>query len=884
MSADPHALPPTPDRVCSQTLVASVPSFPAKGSLGERLRRHRTESLARIRAFHAGGGAGLSTTRLVTAAADAALEALWDVLAPAHKLVGAVLVGVGGTGRREMSPDSDWDLLLLHTGRGEVASFARAFSTALWDARVHVGWSVRTLAEATGAAREDTDFRTALLDARRIAGDGRLWGRAERSVLAEQRTRDADAFVRAKAAELRARREKFGDTVFLLEPNVKQGQGGLRDLEAALWVAQVRFRARTLGQLLERGALPRHDVGEARSARDFLMRVRNAAHLATGRKEDRLTFELQASLSAELGYRNGPEGAAVERFMRHLYLAAGTLRRVSDAVLARAEEERAPRRIFRSERRVGHFKEFRGRLTVDDGTLFQRSPAEVLRLFQNAGELGLPIYSWARERIAEALPALVAARGEPEVVEALKALFLSPAGRGAVLDEMHALGVLGALVPEFGRITAHHQNDLYHVYTVDVHTLRALRRLYALRAGDLVDVEPELGRMLADLEDPLPLYLGMLLHDAGKGLGGDHSVRGRELMVTLGARLGLTPRQRAVAEFLVLHHLTMSQTAQRRDLSDPELIRWFAELCGDVEKLTALYLLTWADMSSVAPGMWNAWRAGLVHELYRKAHAVLSGKEGAERAEREAFAEAWTRRLGAEEASRLLDSLPDRYFDATPPADALRHAVLLRRARRFPIAAVLRRTLEGHAEVHVAAPDAPGLLATWSGVLAAHGLDILSARIVSTADGYALDVFEVRGRAGRPVERTRWRRARADLVAAARGKLDVPALLARRRGGKILHRALPPVATRVSVDNRASQRFTVVDVRGEDRLGLLHDLAAALAGARLEIAVAKVATEANRAIDSFYVTRRGEKLTDPGEVETVRAQLAAAVPAPTLEG
>jgi len=880
---DPHALPPTPDRVCSQALIASVPPFPARGSLGERLRQHRAASLDRIRAFHAGGGAGLSTARLVTAAADAALGALWDVLAPAHKLHGAVLVGLGGTGRRDMSPGSDWDLLLLHTGRGEVASFARAFSTALWDAKVHLGWSVRTLAETTAAAHEDTAFRTALLDARRIAGDGRLWSRAERSVLAEQRTRDADAFVHAKTDEFRARREKFGDTVFLLEPNVKNGQGGLRDLEAALWVAQVRFHARSLGQLLERGVLPRHDIAGARAARDFLMRVRHAAHLATGRKEDRLTFDLQASLARELGYRTGPEGEPVERFMRHVYLAAGTLRRQSDALVARAEEERAPRRIFRTERKVGHFKVFRERLTVDDGTLFQRAPAEVVRMFQLAGELGVPLYSWARERIAEALPALIAARGTPEMVEALKALFTSPAGRGAVLDEMHALGVLGALVPEFGRITAHHQNDLYHVYTVDVHTLRALRRLYALRAGDLVDVEPERGRLIADLEDPLPLYLGMLLHDAGKGMGGDHSVRGKELMATLGERLELTSRQREIAEFLVLHHLTMSQTAQRRDLSDPELIRWFAELCGDLERLRALYLLTWADMSSVAPGVWNAWRAGLVQDLYRKAHAVLSGG-GTGHAAREAFADAWTRTLGAGETARLLASLPERYFDATPPEDALRHALLLRRARRVPLAAVLRRTLEGHAEVHVAAPDAPGLLAAWSGVLAAHGLDILSARIVSTADGYALDVFEVRGRAGQPVERTRWRRARADLVAAARGNLDVPSLLARRRGGKLLHRALPPVATRVSVDNRASLRFTVVDVRGEDRLGLLHDLAAALAGAQLEIAVAKVATEANRAIDSFYVTRRGSKLTDPSEVEALRGQLAAAVPAPPPEG
>ncbi|HZJ54046.1 MAG TPA: hypothetical protein VFD38_07895, partial [Myxococcaceae bacterium] len=344
MSIDPHALPPTPDRVCSQALTASVPHFPARGSPGERLRQHRTASLERIRAFHTDGRAGLSTARLVTAAADAALGALWDALAPAHKLQGAVLVGVGGTGRREMSPNSDWDLLLLHTGRGEVASFARTFSTALWDARVHLGWSVRTLAESAAASREDTDLRTALLDARRIAGDGRLWARAERSVLADQRTRQADAFVQVKLDELRARREKSGDTVFLLEPNVKNGQGGLRDLESALWVAQVRFHVRTLGQVLERGVLPRHDVAEARAARDFLLRVRHSAHLATGRKEDRLTFELQASLARELGYRTGPEGEAVERFMRHIYLAAGTLRRVSDALLARAEEERAPRR------------------------------------------------------------------------------------------------------------------------------------------------------------------------------------------------------------------------------------------------------------------------------------------------------------------------------------------------------------------------------------------------------------------------------------------------------------------------------------------------------------------------------------------------------------
>jgi [protein-PII] uridylyltransferase len=860
-----------------------LPALGRQGALAERLRAHRSSALERIHHFHAAGGAGICTARLVTSAADLLLEGLWLELAREHGLSRAVLVALGGSGRRELSPGSDWDLLLLHDGKGKVAGFARSFTTLLWDAGVHLGWSVRTPSEAAAAAREDISFRTALLDARRVVGDARLWSNTERGLVAEQRTRSPDAFIQAKVDELRARREKFGDTVFLLEPNLKQGQGGLRDLESVLWLTQVRFRAATLGQVLEAAILPASEVAQARAARDFLLRIRHALHLQRGRKEDRLTFDLQANVAGAFGYLGGPDGSAVERFMRHVYLAAATLRRVSDSVLARLEEEKTPRRRPGPERRFGHFRVFNGRLTLDDAELFRQRPAEVIRLFQLAAEQALPLYSWAREQIVLALPALGEARQTPEVVEALKLLFESLAGRGSALEEMHALGVLGALVPEFGRITAHHQSDLYHVYTVDVHTLRALRRLYALRAGEVVETEPALSRRMADLADPLPLYLGMLLHDAGKGMGGDHSERGRELMVQLGSRLQLTPRQREVAEFLVLHHLTLSQTAQRRDLSDPELIRTFANTCGDAEKLTALLLLTWADMSSVAPDMWNPWRARLVEELYGKAHAVLGGRGGPEGAARERLGALWRRRFGAAETEHLLSTLPERYFDATPSTQAIRHAVLLRRARRGPVAALLSRRSDGQVEVHLAARDRPGLLAGWSGVLAAHGLDILSARIVSTSDGYALDVFEVRGRGGRPVERTRWRRARAALREAALRQLDVPALLARRQTHG-LPRALPPVATRVSVDNRASQRFTVVDVRGEDRLGLLHDLAAALSEAELEIAVAKVATEANRAIDSFYVTRAGRKLTDTAEVEALRDRLEAAVqPAPTVD-
>jgi len=850
-----------------------------------RARAQREAAFETVRTFHRHGGAGLSTARLLAAAADALVQGLWAELEAETPLSSTALVALGGYGRRELSPGSDWDLLLVHERRraAGVAERARALTTLLWDARVTVGWSVRTPEETLTAAAEDLTVRTALLDARVLASHGKLGERFLRDVHLRPGTREAEAFIAAKVTELQERREKFGDSVFLLEPQLKSGEGGLRDLETALWVAQARFGVRGLSGLLEAALLPASEVARLRAARDFLLRTRHEVHFLRGRKEDRLTFDLQESVARFFRYGQG-DGLPVEQFMRDYYLSAGILRRAADALIARAEEQRAPRRgPFRAERRVGPFKVFRGRLTVDgDAELFQREPAAVVRLFHAADELGVPVYSWALDQAAQAAPALAEARGSAPVVEALRALLTRPGTRGEALEAMHALGLLGVVVPEFGRVTARHQFDLYHAYTVDVHTLRALRRLYALRAGDFVEMEPERTRAIRDLGDVLPLVLGVLLHDAGKGMGGDHSERGRELMRALGTRLGLSARQQEVAEFLVLHHLTLSHLAQRRDLSDPQLLEEFARLCGDSEKLTCLDLLTWADISSVAPGMWTDWRARLVHELTSKTAAVLAGQGWhGEREARETFRALWTRRFGAEEAERLLAASADRYLGSTPPAAAVLHGLLLRRARRTGFAAALRRLKEpDHAELHLAARDRPGLLSLWSGVLAAHGIDILSARIASTSDGAAIDVFEVRSAARRPLERGRWRRARSDLRAALEGRVDVQALLERRRRSSALPRRLPGVTTRVSVDNTASRAFTVVDVRAEDRLGLLHEVAACFTEAGLEIALAKVATEANRAIDSFYVSQQGHKLESPAGLESLREKLEAVLATP----
>ncbi|HZA51196.1 MAG TPA: [protein-PII] uridylyltransferase, partial [Myxococcaceae bacterium] len=831
------------------------------GGAGDRLERARallTAGRSWIRARHDAGASGLSVCRLLTELMDRLVIGLWRELVEEARLPrDLALVALGGYGRREQSPHSDVDLLLLRGRRApesKVAPIARAFLNLLWDLKLQVGWSIRSPDQCARAASADHTVLTALLDRRLHTGDEALFERLDGAVMRDLLTQRADAFVSAKVEEMRARRERYGESVFVLEPNLKLGEGGLRDLETALWIAQARFRARGLDGLLMQSVLPPSDVRALRSARDFLLRTRNHLHFLTRRKEDRLTFDLQEMVAPFLGFEAQEDLLPVEQFMRRYYIAARAIRRAADGLVSRCEEATRPTARVPA-RRIGHFKVFQGKLTLDaPPELLRREPWWILRAFHLADEEGLPLYSWLQDQIRQALPQLAEARSDDRVREAFLELFSRPGSRGQFLFEMHELGALGAVMPEFGRITAHHQHDLYHVYTVDVHSLFATRRLYGLRAGEAVEEVPELSREMHELEDPLPLYLGMLLHDAGKGMGGNHSEKGRVLMVQLGERLRLTPRQREIAEFLVLHHLLMSSTSQRRDISDPELVARFAQTCGDVEKLVCLYLLTWADIASVGPGMWTEWKARLLAELFHRARARLLGEPhdvaGQLATARRVFEDRWARMWGAARAARLSEVLPERYFLAADVESATLHASLLERVARHGFAAALRRRTGGaYSELTLAAPDRSGLLALFAGVLSAHRIDVHRARIISTTDGRALDVFDVAGPRAGPLERSRWRNARADLLKVLRGEATVDEVLRRRRPNALFERPMPRVMTGVTVDNRASERFSVVDVRAEDRVGLLYVLASALREAGAAIALAKIATEGNCAID-----------------------------------
>jgi [protein-PII] uridylyltransferase len=865
-----------------------------------------------VEEVHRSGGSGHTVVRLQSAATDRVVDLLWrratEEAAKAHRPSPVALVALGGYGRRELAPFSDLDVLVLHGSRDPDA-FVRAASErllyGLWDLRLEVGSAVRDLRACEQLADEDHTARTALLDLRWLGGDRDLFRTLEREQLHGLSQAKVDRFIHDKLAEIRERRERFGDSLYLLEPNVKESEGGLRDLQSALWLARVRFKVAGITELLSRALLPEREIREMRRARDFLWRVRNEMHYLSGRKWDQLTFDVQPQVAQAMGYGDSEHGQAVEEFMRHYYLAAKTLLVACDAIIDRCLEAQdaagwrmvpPPAATLGAERAVpvlrgqparqadrvlpgGELKVFRGRLTVTGNDVLRRSPAALVRLFATADREHLDLYPYARDlaaQVAEEMPPEAA--DDPELNHELLSCFTRPGTRGRFLSLMHELGVLPHVLPEFKRVTARRQIDVYHVYTVDVHSLFAVRRLFALRNGD-VD-EPGLGDLMRAQDRPLALHLGTLFHDIGKGSGKDHSARGAEIAAAACVRMGVDPADAADIEWLVLKHLRMSSVAQRRDLSDPDLIHGFAEEVGTLERLDFLYLLTYADIATVGPRTWTDWKARLLRELYEKTRTVLEKGERrtepgtAEAAGRELVLAALHERPGGaapEDVARFVEAMPARYFLTVSPAQAPRHLRLLRMGSYLPAAAVIRHhpTL-GHSEMTLTARDRPGLLHLVAGVLAAHRIDIRHAEVFSTPDGptlgplagRALDVFELRGPEEGPVETPRWRAARADLVRVLAGEESLDALLARRlRASPLPQKPLPRVPTKIVIDNDSARSHSVVDVFTADRVGLLYTLARTFFELGLSVDLARIVTEGHRAADAFYVrTPEGGRL------------------------
>ena len=822
--------------------------------------------------------------------AHACRLALEEAEAPARvALLGCAVVALGGYGRAELAPFSDVDLLFLHQGRaGEaVRGFVEQVLQLLWDMGLTVGHSFRTLAECSEEARGDLHSRTALAEARLVAGDTRIFAALDRALDQEIRRdrRSGEAFLESLRRDVAARHARVGGAVCVQEPNVKEGVGGLRDLHAVLWVAQASHGCRGLAELHTAGVLSQREHQTARRAYDFLLRVRTEAHFVANRKSDVLTLDLQPDLAKSLGYEASRGLLASELFMRDYYRRASEIHAVAARVLCRPEPE-APRRLFPTLGRRRPTRDFE----VRDGRLRAKSPAllatghGLLAAFAAAQAEGVPLSDELALAVRERL-ALVdrELRASTEAASVFVDVLRWRGRVGLALRAMHETGFLGRFLPEFGRVTFLVQHDFFHRYTVDEHTLRAIEALDQVATGAEAAVRP-FGRVFDEIEDAAPLYLGMLLHDIGKGRGGGHVERGAGLAPRVCARLGLGERESEDVVFLVASHLDMSQVSQQRDLSEPTLVASFAERVGGLHRLNLLHLLTYADHRGVAPGIWNEWKGALLWELYHRARRHLAGHPDEEAPGESARAvEALRREFPEADLERHFALLPERYLRRTDAARMGHHFRLLSARGDAPAAFQWRDLADGHCtELTLVTDDRPGLFAAVAGTLTAHGINILAVDLFGRADGLVIDTFKLSEVSSHgPVKPERRARVQAGVVSALTGGHDVAEAVASwlaknpQRASRALGRAARSPAVRF--DQESSATATVIEVRAPDRPGLAWTIAGTLARLELNITFAQIATAKALALDVFYVTGAGGQKLAPTELAAVEEALLASL-------
>ena len=889
------------------TPLASVETLPAPGAEIADAGTIAREYLGRVRAEvherHAAGAGGLVLVAAYTDAIDR-LVVLLFANATAHFMEHyprvsqrCAVVGQGGYGRGELNPASDIDLLFLYPWKVNpyIETVAEVILYALWDAGLAVGHALRNTRECGRLAARDMKVKTALLDARYLCGDEPLYRDFETTMREEMWGHNPTAFFKEKLAENQERHQRHGDSVYLLQPQLKDGPGGLRDLHTALWMAKVRYKVASFRELVTLGVVSERHVEDLEGALDFLWRVRNAMHLATDRHQDLLTFELQEKLAPALGFPTGRPG--VEAFMRMYYGHATTVNRFTEAVIARCVHATEPYRGTPTSRVIREGMRIQGRsLVVANRDVFERRPSALVEVFVEAQRHGVTLGPGTRELIHEALPLLGPHREEPAVAEAFLRILRAKGHVSDTLFEMHKLGVLNEVVPEFKHLDCLITPDPFHVYTVDHHSLIGVRELERLRGGEFVKTLPHLTQVVNEVPQPELLFLGMMFHDVGKGHGHDHSGRGARMMRDIGVRLGLNVDERAACEFLVQHHLLMSHLAQRRDVHDDQLIIDFCRMVGSVDNLQRIYLLTYADMRAVGPGVWTTWRDSLLSELYVRAREFFE-KGAFEPEDRAARAVRVRERViaAAPPAERdalaaFLATMPDGYLLSTPEELLAGHGELRRRfderevSGEVPaVATQLSHFPErGYTEFAVCLRDRPGLFAMLSGVLAANGMNILAARITTSHDGVALDAFRISHAESDPLDEARWERIEATLWQVLSGGVDVEELVGRSRRSSILQRRRRPVPTSVEIDNRVSREYTVLDVYTGDRVGLLFTITNCLYHLWLQIHLAKINTMVDQVLDVFYVTdHEGRKIEDPERLEAIRHELAQALESET---
>ena len=806
------------------------------------------------------------------------------------------IMAVGGYGRGEMAPHSDVDIAFVTPGKQTswCEQVIEAMLYYLWDLGLKVGQSSRSLDDLVRMGRGDLTIRTALLEGRYVWGDQELFDEGRARFWNEVVAGTERQYVAEKLAERNDRHKRQGDSRYVVEPNVKEGKGGLRDLHTLYWIGKYIHHVRDVAELVDVGLLTGSEYRAFRRAENFFWAVRCHLHAITGRAEDRLTFDLQREVAARMQFADRPGKSAVERFMQYFFLQAKRVGHLTGLFLAQLDEQfakKAPRGLlagFRARKRsLKGFVVFGGKIDVPSDTWFAQDPVRLIEMFVLADANGLEVHPDAMRLAVRDARLVDSVRNDPRANALFLDLLSSRSDPETVLRWFNEAGVFGRFVPDFGRVNAQMQFDMYHHYTVDEHTIRAIGLMARIEKGELKADHPMASGLIHKIANRRVLYVAILLHDIAKGRRGDHSELGGEVALKLCPRLGLSAEETQLVAWLVRTHLLMSAVAFKRDLADWKTISDFVAQVQTVERLRLLSLLTIVDIRAVGPGVWNGWKRQLINELYDAAEERMRlGHVEHGRAQRVAGKQAAVAaRLGRELPAKTLKLFNDAYWIAEPDDIIAMNLTQLEAAK----GALLDVHTEYYAArgatlVTVIAADHPGLFYRIAGGIHLAGGNIIDARIHTARNGMAVDNFLVQDPLGRPFsEASQLARIRKMIEDALANRVKLVNQLAARPHSRPRADAFA-VSPSVEFDSTASNRFTVAEVGARDRPALLSRLARVLFEAKLMVHSAHIATYGERAVDTFYVTDLlGEKVDSVTRLKALEKKLIEAADEESVE-
>lgn len=784
------------------------------------------------------------------------------------------LIALGGYGREEQNINSDVDLMLLYEGKitEEIKELTDRIIYTLWDAGVDLAFSIRSIKDCIALAKTDLKTLTSFLDIRLIYGNKELSSKLihdiEKNFFSTKKSKN---FVTEKIEENDIRRKKFGGSVYILQPNIKDGEGGLRDFHTARWISMALngFSYNPINATL----LKKDEREDLTKSFDFLLKIRNSLHAFRGKKQDQLTFDAQSHLSKEFNYKTTESSLAVEKFMQDYFKHATNIKIISTRIISRLldKEEKAvektkfwPFKSKRTDKKLDdNFVLSNGKVTATNKLVFENDPVNIMRLFAHFQKNNATLERNTKDLLLSSLNKVNAKFKKDKECAEIFLNILRSKNLFWTLTEMHRTTFLDKYIPEFGNIRCKMQHDMYHVFTVDTHTLFAVREIERLRdSTDYKKKYPLATEMLSEIKDIAPLILGVMFHDIGKALGKGHSEKGAKLVPIICSRLNMEKEQIELVEFLVLKHLILANTAQYRDIYDDKLVIDFSKVVGYKERLKNLYLLTFADVRAVGPEVWTEWKGSLFNELYSKSLSMLNrgSFEPMDSSERVKAKKEEVVQINPENKAEIdlyFKMLPARYFLSVEAETIARHMdIIEKRKTEETVIDIRHNKKQKFTELTVATADIFSLFSNITGVLAANNINILDAKINTLKDGVALDILRLNDLNGGIIsDERKLSKIKKDLTDIITGKVvKVSSLVEKNTPSMLIDQTIPSIKPGIIIDNESSDDYTIIDMRSEDRIGLLYSIADKIVELGLTTHIAKISTKGAEAADIFYVT------------------------------